>query len=253
MRRRISGSAGRHAAAAPADGNARMRLAACAAGDACVSEAVVAIAARAFWVFVVCSVAGLLIEELYHLAVFHELQDRAGLLFGPFSPIYGIGGLAVFALSRVARVVPLPAAFCIFAAAGGAVEFAASFVLENAFGIVAWDYSDTFLSVGGRTNGYFMLMWGVLGVACMRLLVPVFDRAIMPALERIPPWATGVFAAFMAANVALTLVSFNCWYHRLDGNVPETPVQVACAAVFDDEFMADRFQTMSLDPADAAR
>ena len=41
-----------------------------------------------FWIFVVCCVLGLIIEVLFHFALYHEYQDRAGLLFGPFSPIY---------------------------------------------------------------------------------------------------------------------------------------------------------------------
>lgn len=214
---------------------------------------IVRIATRAFWVFVVCSVAGLLIEEVYHLAVYHELQDRAGLLFGPFSPIYGIGGLATFALSHLMQDKPLPVACLAFAVTGGAVEFAVSFVLQNAFGILAWDYTGTLLSIDGRTNGYFMFMWGVLGVLCMRFAVPAFDRFIMPAVACIPALASGAFAVFMVANVVLTLVSFNCWFHRLDGTPPQTPVQIACASVFDDAFMADRFETMSLNPQDAKR
>ncbi len=41
-----------------------------------------------FWVFVVCCVLGLIIETIYHMAVVEPgvYQDRAGMLFGPFSP-----------------------------------------------------------------------------------------------------------------------------------------------------------------------
>ena len=47
-----------------------------------------------FWVFVVCSVLGLLIETVYHMVIVDPgvYQDRAGMLYGPFSPIYGVGG-----------------------------------------------------------------------------------------------------------------------------------------------------------------
>ena len=48
-----------------------------------------------FWVFVVCSVLGLLIETVQHMVVVDPgvYQDRAGMLFGPFSPIYGMGAV----------------------------------------------------------------------------------------------------------------------------------------------------------------
>ena len=40
-----------------------------------------------FWIFVVCSVLGLIIEVVYHFVIVvpGEYQDRAGMLFGPFS------------------------------------------------------------------------------------------------------------------------------------------------------------------------
>ncbi|MCG5015023.1 putative ABC transporter permease, partial [Collinsella aerofaciens] len=56
-----------------------------------------------FWIFVVCCVLGLMIETVYHFLVVNpgHYQDRAGLLFGPFSLIYGFGAvLMTVALNR---------------------------------------------------------------------------------------------------------------------------------------------------------
>ena len=43
----------------------------------------------------VASVLGLIMEEVVHFlfVVPGQWQDRAGLLFGPFSPIYGCGAV----------------------------------------------------------------------------------------------------------------------------------------------------------------
>lgn len=207
---------------------------------------VMASSAQAVWVFVVCSVIGLAIEEVYCLAINGEIQDRAGLLFGPFSPIYGVGGVVIVRLARLLEGRPLVVCFTVFAVTGGAVEFATSWFMEFAFGMVAWDYSGTFLSLGGRTNGYFMLMWGLLGMVCMKVFVPLFDRFLFPFVGSFRYPVTKIVAVSMALNVTLTLVAFDCWSHRADGANIETPVQQICAVAFDDDFMESRFQTVNL-------
>lgn len=78
-----------------------------------------------FWIFVVCCVLGLAIETAYHFAVVDpgHYQDRAGLLFGPFSPIYGFGAvLMTVALNRFhdKNVVLI---FFVSAVIGGAFEY----------------------------------------------------------------------------------------------------------------------------------
>lgn len=207
-----------------------------------------------FWIFVICCVGGLVIETIYHFAMFGGYQDRAGLLFGPFSPIYGIGGaLVTIALNRFYRA-HLAVVFVVSAFIGGAFEFFVSWFMEVAFGVTAWDYSGTFLNIGGRTNLQFMMMWGVLGLFWVRLLLP----HMLELVNRIPwNWRyslTTVFAALMLANCGLTLVSLDCWYGRLAGtNRNETFVEQFCNQHFDDSFMKNRFQSMSIDPANAVR
>lgn len=205
------------------------------------------------WVFVICSIAGLFIEETYCLIVCGRLENRAGLLFGPFSPIYGVGALCIFAVARMVEKRCLPVQFIAFAATGGLVEYSTSYLMQAFFGIMAWDYSGTFLSIDGRTNGHFMLLWGILGIFCARFVAPLFSNRLLPAIWRLGPKVTKLLLAFMFVDIALTLVAFNSWYLRHDGVAPQTPIQEACAVVFDDAFMADRFQTMSLHPEDALR
>ena len=56
-----------------------------------------------FWTFMVGSFVGLIVEIIFHMVVVEPgvYQDRAGLLWGPFSPIYGIGAvLMTIALNR---------------------------------------------------------------------------------------------------------------------------------------------------------
>ena len=208
-----------------------------------------------FWIFTVCCVLGLIIETVYHFAVVDpgHYQDRAGLLFGPFSPIYGFGAvLMTVALNRFhdKNVILI---FLVSAVIGGAFEYLTSWFMQFAFGIVAWDYSGTFLSIDGRTNGMFMAMWGVLGVVWIKLCLPW-----MLKLVNLIPWnwryaLTTVCAALMIVDGAMTLLSLDCWYQRMAGKPSETAMAQFFDRNFDNEYMQERFQSMSIDPSNATR
>lgn len=212
-----------------------------------------------FWIFVVCSIIGLIVEELYHFVVVvpGEIQDRAGLLFGPFSPIYGFGGvLMTIGLNRLYKKNIL-VTFFLSALIGGAFEVLTSYFMEYMYGGVAWNYSGRWLSLfGGRTCGSFMIMWGILGVFWLKLALPY----IVKIVNRIP-WnfrypITLVASILLTIDCVMTLQSLDCWYMRLandPSNIANTPISQFYAKYFDDDYMAQRFQSMSIDPDAAVR
>ena len=211
-----------------------------------------------FWVFVICCVLGLIIEVIWHMVVVDpgHYQDRAGLLYGPFSPIYGVGAvLMTVALNRFHDKNPV-LIFVVAGVIGGAFEFFVSWFMEVAFGIVAWDYSGTFLNIDGRTNFMFMCMWGVLGLVWVKFALP-----IMLKIVNMIPWnwryaVTTVCTVLMAIDCVLTLASFDCWFQReagtMDYNDPSAIVQF-CNDNYGNDYMANRFQSMTIDPNNASR
>ncbi len=208
-----------------------------------------------FWIFVVASILGLIIETVYHMVVvdFGVYQNRTGMLWGPFSPIYGVGAvLMTIALNRFHKANIL-VIFLASAAIGGAFEYLVSWFLQFAFGIVAWDYTGTFLSIDGRTNGRFMLMWGVLGCAWVKLILPRLLK-----LVNMIPWKlrysfTTLCAALMIFDAGMTLIAFDCWYQREAGVPVQNAVEQFMADNFDNEFMQSHFQSMSIDPSGSTR
>ena len=211
-----------------------------------------------FWVFVICCVLGLIIEVIWHMVVVDpgHYQDRAGLLYGPFSPIYGVGAvLMTVALNRFHDKNPV-LIFVVAGVIGGAFEFFVSWFMQVAFGIVAWDYSGTFLNIDGRTNFMFMCMWGVLGLVWVKFALP-----IMLKIVNMIPWnwryaVTTVCTVLMAIDCVLTLASFDCWFQReagtMDYNDPSAIVQF-CNDNYGNDYMANRFQSMTIDPNNASR
>ncbi len=206
-----------------------------------------------FWIFVIAAILGLVIETIYHAIVFGGYQDRAGILWGPFSPIYGFGAVIMtIALNRF-HSKPIWLIFLVSAVLGGAFEFCVSYFMEYAFGITAWNYTGTFLSIGGRTNFMFMCFWGLLGVLWIKLLLPVMLYFVKKIPWSIRYTLTTACALLLIFDGLFTIVTIDCWYKREAGDPITTQVEKFCERHYDDAYMQNRFQTMTMDPANATR
>lgn len=217
-----------------------------------------------FWVFFVCSVLGLILEEVWHMVVVDPgvYQDRAGMLFGPFSPIYGFGAvLMTMALNRFYKKNPL-IIFLVSALIGGAFEVFVGWFMQTSFGVVSWSYSHIRLFgmpdpiavlTGGRTCTPFACMWGLGGLIWIKVLLPRLLKLI-----NMIPWkrrysATVILTAVMLIDGVMTLQSLDYWYQRVDGTVRNIPVAQFYDKHFDNEYMENRFQSMTMSPKDATR
>lgn len=217
-----------------------------------------------FWVFFVCSVLGLILEEVWHMVVVDPgvYQDRAGMLFGPFSPIYGFGAvLMTMALNRFYKKNPL-IIFLVSALIGGAFEVFVDWFMQTSFGVVSWSYSHIRLFgmpdpiavlTGGRTCTPFACMWGLGGLIWIKVLLPRLLKLI-----NMIPWkrrysATVILTAVMLIDGVMTLQSLDYWYQRVNGTVRNIPVAQFYDKHFDNEYMENRFQSMTMSPKDATR
>lgn len=217
-----------------------------------------------FWVFFVCSVLGLILEEVWHMVVVDPgvYQDRAGMLFGPFSPIYGFGAvLMTMALNRFYKKNPL-IIFLVSALIGGAFEVFVGWFMQTSFGVVSWSYSHIRLFgmpdpiavlTGGRTCTPFACMWGLGGLIWIKVLLPRLLKLI-----NMIPWkrrysATVILTAVMLIDGVMTLQSLDYWYQRVNGTVRNIPVAQFYDKYFDNEYMENRFQSMTMSPKDATR
>ena len=217
-----------------------------------------------FWEFVVCSVLGLILEIIWHMVVVDpgNYQDRAGLIYGPFSPIYGYGAVLItLALNRLYKK-NVGIVFVVSGIVGGAFEAWVSFFMQVGFGAVAWDYSDykifgmpdpVAVLMGGRTSTFFLIIWGILGLVWIKAFLPLLLK-----LVNLIPWKlryglTAVCAALMIVNTGMTMMALDCWYERMSGKSPETPVEQFFATNYDNDWMGHRFESMTITPEDSAR
>ena len=209
-----------------------------------------------FWIFVVCSILGLIIETIFHMVVVDpgHYQDRAGMLFGPFSPIYGFGALLMTIFLNRFHKANIIIIFLVSAVIGGAFEYFVWLFMKFAYGATAWNYTGMWLCIGGGgTCGLFMAMWGVLGVVWIKLLLPLMLRIVNLIPWNWRYWITAVCFVLMVADGIMTLQSLDCWYQRLSGVPVTTPVEKFYAEHFDNAYMANRFQSMEITPKESIR
>lgn len=211
-----------------------------------------------FWIFVICSIIGDAMESVFHVLVVDpgHWQDRAGLLFGPFSPIYGCGALLMTLFLNRLYKKNIFLIFILSAIIGGLFEAFVSVFMQYTFGAVAWNYSGTWWCLpllGGRTCGIAMAAWGALGVIWLKLLLPF----MLWLIDKIPwNWrytVTSICAVLMAVDCVMSLQALDCWYDRLSHHPIDSPIQKFYSEYFDNQFMQNRFQSMTVNPDSAVR
>lgn len=201
-----------------------------------------------FWIFVAGSIFGLVVETVFHAIVYGGLESRAGLVWGPLSPIYGVGAVALTAfLNRFYHSHNL-IIFLVAMLLGSVIEYTASLMMEELWGAVAWDYTDTFGSIQGRTNFAFGVMWGLLGLVWVRTILPAIKRVFshVDAKNLAARAVTAALSAFLAVDIAVTVAALDREGQRAAGVPATTWGQRFFDEHFPDEFLQDRFQNMSV-------
>lgn len=202
------------------------------------------------WIFTLMSIAGLLLETIEHFFAFNgEWESRAGFIWGPFSPIYGsaAGLLTLLALKLDKKEIRSSIAiFFIAALVGGALEYFASWAMETFWGIVAWSYLDAPLNFNGRTDVFHMVIWGLLGLAWVKLGWPVVKRAFAKIdassiVYRIITWALFVFIICDACMTIAVMLRADA---RTHGVAATTPIEEALDAYYPNEVLQARFENM---------
>ena len=198
--------------------------------------------------FTIGSIAGLVIEIIYHALVFGGYENRFGLVWGPFSPLYGVGAIVLTIILNRLCHYPSGLVFIVSAIVGSIVEFGCSWAMEFFFGAIAWDYSDTFMNIDGRVNLMFSLMWGTLGLAWVKIVMPFMNRCF-----RLINWknllikvSTILLTAFLAVNIIITVQALSRESERACGKPALSSTDQFFDEHFSTEWMQNRFENMSI-------
>ena len=189
-------------------------------------------------------------------------QDRAGVLFGPFSPIYGFGAvLMTIALNRFYKANPI-IIFLVSAVIGGLFEFFVSWVYADCVwrrGLELLRHEDLRHTrphchhrAGAHVNAVHAHV-GRPGVCVDQVLPAAAAQTHLPHPWKIRYSFTALCTVLMLVNGVMTLQALDCWFERVSGVQPNSPVEEFYAEHFDDAYMEHRFQSMTITPENSSR
>lgn len=205
--------------------------------------------AKLFWIFVIGSIFGALYEEiltcvqtLFRTGTF-EWVLRRGVIYGPFSPIYGAGAV-LMALLLVKNKKSWHQTYCYAALLGGGFEYLVSVLQEIFIGTTSWNYSHQFLNLHGRTTIPLMLVWGFLGLLFVDAIYPWIDHMLKKIPNDIGKRVTTIFAIFLALDMLISWTALFRQTLRRNHIPPLTPVGEFYDRVYTDEFLSRYFTNM---------
>lgn len=197
-----------------------------------------------FWIFLVGSVAGYVIEGLWDILKTGSWGNHSATVIGPFCIIYGFGAMAVYTVSVFTKEKSLPLQFVLFSGAGDIVEYIGSLLQEVIFGSVSWDYSQYPLNFAGRISLRHTLMWGLLGIIFARLVFPILVRFLDEMKSPVWNVSSIVLSVFMAANMLLSAAAVLRWRDRLSGSEAGNAVEEFLDDTYGNDTMKDIYKNM---------
>ncbi len=199
---------------------------------------------KVFYIFIIGSVFGCYMEQIQYYILRGIWECRAGVVWGPFSEIYGVGAVIVYLIYRKAKDRSPLTIFMLSAACGSAFEYIARLFQEIVFHSITWDYSKEPLNIGGRTSLKYAIYWGLLGLVFIKVVFPVVDRKLMKIKGKMAFAFTWVLILFMSANLTFSAAAVYRWSERLQGAPSDGYVEEYIDTHYDDDLMKQRFPHM---------
>lgn len=157
--------------------------------------------------FFVYSFLGFLFETL--LSFFTKQNFNSGILYGPITPIYGIGVILILTISHyffmnlhLPRWRETVIVFFILIAALTLLEWFGGILIEKLFGIVFWDYSKLPFHIGHYISLEISFIWGILSILLIYIIKPIIN----PIVESIPTSVSIILIILGAIDLIATIL-----------------------------------------------
>lgn len=190
---------------------------------------------KVFWIFVIGSVFGFVIEMLYATIYTRSIVIRQGLIYGPFVQVYGMGAVAYYFLIK--KFKEPKDAFFAGMIMGGILEYLCSFFQEILFGSISWDYSNRFLSLNGRTCLLYCVYWGLIAIIFLKVVYPWLKKRETLIYKRSIRVITVFLMIFMLFDIMISGLAANRQQERHDNILPKNELDIFLDNTYPDELL----------------
>lgn len=189
-----------------------------------------------FWIFIIGSILGYIFEITVVLFQKGHFESRQGILYGPLTPVYGVGGVVYYLILSNIKTKNKVKIFIITMVLGGVTEYIASLFQETLFGTKSWDYSYLKFNLNGRTSLLHCTYWGTAGVLYAVYIEPIIEKIKEKTDAVSLKTVTIVLSIFLVVDIYISGVALNRKIER-ENNIPSQNMQ----DIFLDKYYPDEF------------
>lgn len=180
---------------------------------------------KLMWLFIIGSVAGYLLETIWYYSLRGYYVNRQGVLYGPFSPIYGVAFVMfAFFLYKIKNSNSFNV-FIIAGIMGSTFEYICSILQENLLGTRSWNYSKMPLNIEGRVCLRFTIFWGILGMIFIKHTYPFLSKCIENIKPKIGKCLAIILFVFLTIDCALSIAVSSRQNARRNGVEPANAIE----------------------------
>lgn len=195
-------------------------------------------------IFLVASVGGLALEMVWMFITMGKTELRVGLVWGPFSPLYGFGACLLTMALWNFRKAPAWHVFFISAALGGGLEQMTGMLMEDIFHAQSWTYLGLPDAITQWIAWRFLVAWGIIGLIWCRVIMPEAIYKIGEPTTRAQHVLLVMITVFLVADIGMTVMCFARKTARDEGIAPVSAFDEYVDSHYDDDFIANRFQNL---------
>lgn len=159
-------------------------------------------------IFLCFSIIGYLFETI--CSWIFKTGFSSGILYGPWTPLYGFGVLIIMLLSNkifeslhLNKVVETIIVFVVITIVLTILEWLGGILIEKLFHITFWDYSNYKYHIGKYISLEMSLVWGVGSIILIYLVLPWSLNLI----KKIPLLVTIIFSFLFLIDMLVTTIS----------------------------------------------